>query len=432
MSLFAAEENSAPTNRAEKSLLATVATLAVVTVVGVWFALQLTATEILEREATAEAQTWANFITNDVEDLDRFLAGEITTPHDYKVINTAQNYGKVFSFRVLGADGTVNLASNPGDLGTVNRTSYFRDILSHGKTYTHIDRGYGAPDVPEVYGEAFVPVMRDGRFIGAVGVYVDVSKLASSIASKSRIALIGLAAIFSIFCMALVLAYLRQLKSQRTYLASLTESEAKHRQLLDFMPYPMIVHIEGRIIYANEAMLQKFGYPDLDAVIGVYSWAIVHESQRDQIKKNRMQETNAGRKNAPREFRFVCNDGSEFDGEAAAAPFTWNGQQAAIVGIVDQSAHKQVEQALRDGETRYRSLLNILPDGVRVNRDGRVIYANTAEAKILGAASPGDLIGHAANFMPPEEAEILRERQALLDRKEFADWRETSRVRLDG
>jgi two-component system, sensor histidine kinase and response regulator len=432
MSLFTAEENSVPTNRAEKSMLATVAALAVLTVVGVWFAMQLAATEILEHEATAEAQTWAKYITSDVEDLDRFIAGDITTPRDYKVLNTAENFGNVFSFRVLGADGTVNLASNPGDLGTVNQTLYFRDILSQGKNYTHIDRGNGVPDVPEVYGEAFVPVMRDGHFIGAVGVYVDVSELASSIASKSRIAVIGLAAVFSVFCLALVLAYIRQLKSQRSHLATLTESEEKHRQLVDFMPYPMFVHIEGRIIYANEAMLQKFGYADLEAVIGVYSWDIVHESQRDQIKNRRMKQTNAGHKNAPQEFTFICQDGAEFDGEAAAAPFTWNGQQAAIVGIVDQTDHKRVEKALRDGETRYRSLLNILPDGVRVNRNGRVIYANTAEAKILGAESPGDLIGGSADFMPPEEMENVRERQDMLERREFADWRETSRIRLDG
>lgn len=161
MSLFTVEENSAPTNRAEKSLLATVATLAILTVVGVWFAMQLAATEILEHEATAEAQTWANHITSDVEDLDRFIAGDITTPRDYKVLNTAESFENVFSFRILGADGTVNVASNPGDLETVNRTLYFRDILSQGKTYTHIDRGNGVPDVPQVYGEAFVPVMRD-------------------------------------------------------------------------------------------------------------------------------------------------------------------------------------------------------------------------------------------------------------------------------
>jgi two-component system, sensor histidine kinase and response regulator len=432
MSMFATEAQSDLSNRAEKSLLATVAAIAVLTVVGVWFAMQVATTEILEHEASNEARSWANFITNDVEDLDEFLAGDVTTADDYRVLNTAQSFGNVFSYKILGPDGTVNQASNPGDLGSIKQTDYFHDLVSQGKVYARIGHGKGLANVPAVYGEAFVPVMRNGQFMGAVGVYVDVSDLAASISQKARIALIGLAVVFSIFCLALGFAYVRRLKSQRVFMTSLTESEAKHRQLIDFMPYPMIVHVQGSIIYANSAMLHKFGYADVDDVIGVNSWDIVHESQRDQIRNGRMKQTDAGKRNAPREFRFLCKDGSEFVGEAAAAPLVWNGQNAAIVGIVDVSERKNIEVALRDSETRYRSLLNIIPDGIRINRDGRIIYANKAEAKILGAESPEDLVGRTANFMPPEEQNLLQERLALLERREISDWRETSRVRLDG
>ena len=73
-----------------------------------------------------------------------------------------------------------------------------------------------------------------------------------------------------------------------------------------------------------------------------------------------------------------------------------------------------------------------MPDGVRVNRDGHVIYANKAEAKTLGAASPEALIGLPANFMPPEEADMVRERHEILKKKEIADWRQNARIRLDG
>ena len=107
-------------------------------------------------------------------------------------------------------------------------------------------------------------------------------------------------------------------------------------------------------------------------------------------------------------------------------------QNAAIVGIVDLTDRKQTELALRNSETRYCSLLNIMPDGVRVNRDGQVLYANEAEAKFLGAASPDELIGHPSNFMPPEELEKMLLQQEMLDRQKISDWHQSARIRLDG
>ena len=429
---FAAEAQKAPSHRTEKSLIATVAVVAVGTVLLVWFLLRIVTVDILEHQATSQARNWAQFISNDVEDINKFLSGNSTAPHDFEVLNTAQNAGGVFSYRILGPDGTVNIASNPGAVGTTVETAFFRDIVSGGRSYTQIGFSDGTGDIPRAYGEAFVPIMRDGTFIGAIGIYVDVSELAASISHKSRIALIGLSCIFSVFCLAIGIVCIRQTKSQRAYLSALAESESSHRQLVDFMPYPMIVHVDGGIVYANAAMLEKFGYDDLTDVVGVKSWDIVHQSQRDSIRNGRMRRTDAGERNAPLEFRFICADGSEFHGEAAAAPFIWNGQNAAIVGIVDLTDRKKIELALRDSETRYRSLLDIMPDGVRVNRDGRVIYANDAEAKILGATSPDDLIGRPANFMPAEEAEKVRARQEMLDRQEIAGWRQNSRIRLDG
>ena len=433
MPRFPANEQNGPTNRAEKSLLATVAVLAVVTVFGVWFGMKVATTEILEHEATIEARTWAGFIASDVEDLDRFIAGDLTTLHDYKVLKIAQSFGNVFSYKILGQDGVVNLASNPGDIGTVKNTPYFRDFVSKGKVYTHIGRSDGAPGVPDVYGEAYVPIIRDGKFIGAIGVYVDVSKLAASISRKSRIALLGLGAIFTIFCLALGFAFMRQLRTQRTYLASLTESEAKHRELFEVMPYPMLVNAEGRIIYANAAMLQKFGYASLDAIVGTFSWDTVHESQRDEIRNKRMQRVEAGNSNTPQEYRFVRPDGTEFPGESAAAPLMWNGQKAAIVGIIDLTERKQIEAALRDSEARYQRLIDTSPDAIRVHVDGVIVFANAAAAELLGAECSADLIGRPGNeFTHPDDMQNILQLRGTLDQGHANEWWETRRVRLDG
>ena len=52
MSLFSAEVQKAPSHRAEKNLLATVAAIAVATVLVVWFSMRIATVEILEHEAT--------------------------------------------------------------------------------------------------------------------------------------------------------------------------------------------------------------------------------------------------------------------------------------------------------------------------------------------------------------------------------------------
>jgi two-component system, sensor histidine kinase and response regulator len=429
---FQAEAQKIPGNQFENRLLVLVALVTLATVLVLWSAMRFVAVEVLEHQATKQARDWAHYISSDVEDLERFVQGGSATPHDSRVLNTARSVGDVFSFRILNQDGTVTQASDPDSLGTIIDTPYFRDHVSQGQPFTRIGYADGRKNMPAVYGQAFIPVMRNGEFLGAVGAYVDVSVLAAKIAQKSRLALFGLIMIIGLFSLVLGYIHFRQNRKQRAHLEALAESEKGHRRLVELLPYPMVVHVDGQIVYANSAMLQKFGYDSLDDVIGVASRDLVHESQRDKVRDDRLSRIKAGEINAPQEFLFICADGSEFYGQAAATPFIWNGQNAAIVGMVDLSDRKKVETALRDSEARYLSLLNILPDGVRVNRDGRVIYANEAEAKILGAPSPDDLIGRSSDFVPPEEAEKVRERQEMLRRREIAGWRQNARIRLDG
>ncbi len=63
-------------------------------------------------------------------------------------------------------------------------------------------------------------------------------------------------------------------------------------------------------------------------------------------------------------------------------------------------AHEQLlhekraaEEKLRDSEARYRSLVELSPDGIVVYRDDTIVYVNEAAVRLLQAASAGDLLG---------------------------------------
>ena len=418
-------------NRTEKNLLVTVAFLAIIAIAGAWFAMRLSAAETLERDATTQARIWAIYISQDIENFDSFLAGEPATEADYQLLNTAKSFGNVFSYKIYSADGTVTQASNAGDLGLVKRADYFRNIVASGETFARMGKG-GFQDVPEVYIEAYVPIIRDGRFVGAIETYVDVTDLARDIERKTWLALVGLVGVFIVFGGALGIVYTRHARSQKQFLDSVRASEENHRKLFEFMPFPMFVHVDGKIVYCNVAAMEKFGYDDFAELKGEDSRALVHAEDHALMEERRKKRIAEGGASTPEEFRYVRRDGTIFYGETSAAPFTWQGKNAAIVAMVDLTERRKAEQALRESEERYRSLLDILPDGVRVNRNNRVLYANEAEAELLGADSANALVGMEAAFSEAHEADTIAARKKLIELGEATSWRETTRVRLDG
>ncbi len=89
-----------------------------------------------------------------------------------------------------------------------------------------------------------------------------------------------------------------------------------------------------------------------------------------------------------------------------------SGRATRISGTaVDIDVRKRAEQATRDAEVRYRSLIELAPDGVCVHSNGVIEYANPAAARILRAKSPHQLIGmRFEDTIQPRHLERARER----------------------
>ena len=105
------------------------------------------------------------------------------------------------------------------------------------------------------------------------------------------------------------------------------------------------------------------------------------------------------------------------------------GRALRIVGTVsDIDARKRAEQASRDAEERYRSLIELAPDAVIAFSDGLIDYANQAAARLLKAGSPRRLVGmRVEELVHPEQRARLAERLAYVSagpgRLEFEDRR---------
>lgn len=100
----------------------------------------------------------------------------------------------------------------------------------------------------------------------------------------------------------------------------------------------------------------------------------------------------------------------------------------------DITEQVRARKKLRESEARYRQLLDVSPIGVAVHVDGKIVFTNPAGARLLGAASPEELIGRpiTAIVHPDNLPEAAARIKRMLAGEEGLYPTEDRYVRLDG
>ncbi len=91
-------------------------------------------------------------------------------------------------------------------------------------------------------------------------------------------------------------------------------------------------------------------------------------------------------------------------------------------------------RALQESEERYRSLVELSPEAIAVHAEGRIIFANSAALKLLGATSAKELIGKPVlDVIHPSFRNYVKERvQHALETGETLPLAEEKFIRLNG
>ena len=77
--------------------------------------------------------------------------------------------------------------------------------------------------------------------------------------------------------------------------------------------------------------------------------------------------------------------------------------------MTDITAESIAVAALQESEDRYRQLVEHSPDLISIHKDGRFVFVNPAGARLVGAASPEELIGRRVlEFIHPDHHDYLR------------------------
>ncbi len=113
----------------------------------------------------------------------------------------------------------------------------------------------------------------------------------------------------------------------------------------------------------------------------------------------------------------------------------WLGRRLAgrVYSYRDITARRIAEEAAREGEGRYRTLVELVPDGIAVHEGGRVVFVNATGARLMGAQGPQELLGRSLlRFVHPDSRAEARERMRRALEGREAPAVEERLLRLDG
>ena len=196
---------------------------------------------------------------------------------------------------------------------------------------------------------------------------------------------------------------------------ALRESEERYRLLVDTAPDAIIVHRDGKCLFANEAALRLYGADDFEQFRNRSIKELLHPDDR-AVTLERIQRVQEGQRTALREVRLLRLNGQEVMAEATAAPINYGGERAVQVIIRDITQRRQAEEALRESEERYRGVVqNTTAVIFRLDPQGVIRFANERALQFFGYSAE-ELIGrHAVGTIVPERESTGRDLAAMVD-----------------
>ncbi len=181
-----------------------------------------------------------------------------------------------------------------------------------------------------------------------------------------------------------------------------------------------ITDMNDRITFVNDAFCKTYGYKPGE-LIGKHISIVRSEKTPKPIASQILPKTLEGGWTG--EIYNKKKNGEEFPVFLSTSVIKDdNGNPVALIGVaVDITERKKAEEALRQSEERFKSLVNRMLEAVLILQwDGTILFANNSAATLVNLSSPKEAIGtKVMRYLHPDS--LLKVKKALIDARRNPD-----------
>ncbi|MBU4174629.1 MAG: PAS domain S-box protein [Actinobacteria bacterium] len=198
----------------------------------------------------------------------------------------------------------------------------------------------------------------------------------------------------------------RDITQRKATEEALRESEERYRLIAESLLVGIMVHDGKDILYLNDRMVEISGYQRDHFEVMQNALDILVDGERERVTAN-MTRRIAG-EDVPEVYdtRILRADGEIAEVQLMNEVITLGGKPAVMVMINDMTQRVKAEEAVKESEERYRTIVENSNDSiVMTNRSGELLYSNDATERVFGFASDDIMGTNLFQFVHPDDRE---------------------------
>lgn len=194
---------------------------------------------------------------------------------------------------------------------------------------------------------------------------------------------------------------------------ALSISEKKYKKLVYEAPIAILIHKEGKLLFANKELCKIFGYKQEDLPDGFPIINLFAEGERQKILS--YLEVLKKEEDAPLNYEVygLKSNGTAFPVEVDVSSVELSGQKVTLLFIKDVSERNRIFEELRKSEEKFRKVFESVSEGIFIStKEGKPVLSNPALVKMLGYESFEELLSRdieKEGYLDPNERKRFKE-----------------------